>query len=328
MTTDPTLQSSSLETLDNILLLIEKELNQSKQAIQTNLETEVPFLTEIIQYITSTGKTPLRSITLALSARLFSYSGSEVPHISSVLEYLNTAAALHQKVVLTEEFRRQQKEMLNIWGNEASILLGDYLLSISFKTMTRLGNFSLLEIIAETTQSIARGQVLSISPFSWDEAESHALEIIRHKKASLQMAAAKSGAVLGEAPPEIQEALSQYGLNLGIGVELKKEMACIQEPARLLSALNIGHTSFPLCHLMQQMQAQNQQTALQEILEQKDLSMDHVQEIQSYFDQYQTLDYTRSQIQYYLEQSQLALAPLADLNPILLRRLTQLSLEF
>ncbi|MBF0277827.1 MAG: polyprenyl synthetase family protein [SAR324 cluster bacterium] len=327
MSKSPTVENASLETLAGIAQFVENELDQSKKAIQSNLEIYVPFLQEVIEYINTTSKSPLRSITLALSARLFSYSGEMLPHVSSVLEYLNTATALHQKIVMTEEFRRQQKEMLSIWGNEASVLLGDYLLSISFKTMTRLGNFPLLEIIAQATQSIARGQVLSISPFSWDSAESHALEVIQNKKASLYKAAAKSGAVLGGADPEVQQALSQYGLNLGVGIQLKKDLAIVNDPHLFLSSLKIGHTLFPLCRLMEEMQLQNQQDALKQILDRDEISEHDLQKISSFFKQYQIFDYTRFQVNQYLQKSREALVPLKEMDPSILHKLAQLALE-
>ena len=303
--------------LDEIVAPIQVELDLGKQAIQNNLDGQLPLLAEVIDHIHASQKLPLRSILLALSARLFSYTGSEVPHIASVLEYLNTAAALHQKIILNVEFRRYQKVLSNIWGNEASVLLGDYLLSIAFKTMTRLGNFQLLDTISATTQSIAKGQLLSISPFSWNHAESHALEIIHYKKASLFMAGVKSGAILGNANPEIQWALNDFGFNLGMGVVLKKELATMHNLDSLAVAIKKNNLHFSMCALMQKMHARGEQSCLEKLLSQlshKNFSGAGEERLQFLFQENRIYDHTWKLIKNYFENSKSALAPLTELD--------------
>ena len=303
--------------LDKIFAPIQAELDLGKQAIQNNLDGQLPLLAKVIDHIQAAQRIPLRSILLVLSARLFSYTGSEVPHVASVLEYLNTAAALHQKIILTEEFRRNQKDLSNIWGNEASVLLGDYLLSIAFKTMTRLGNFELLDTISATTQSIARGQVLSISPFFWKDAESHALEVIRNKKASLFMAGVKCGAILGNASQEIQQALNDFGSNLGMGVVLKKELSHMQNLDLMIVAFEKNNLQFPLSALMRQMHVRGQQTDLEQLLSnlaQENFSEAYGEKLQSFLRENRIYDYTQKLIANYLDESERALIPLTHLD--------------
>ncbi len=326
MITPDVIQASSLQTLDDIVALVKEELNHSKQAIHTNLEKQLPFLADVIQHMINSHKIPLRSIVLSLTARLFLYSGEKLRHVSSVLEYLNTASTLHQKIVLTEDHRRKQKAVRNIWGNEASVLLGDYLLSISFQTMTRLEDLDLLEKIAIATQSIARGQVLSISPFAWDSATNHYLKVIQNRKASLFVAAADSGAILGKAGIDAQKVLREYSLNLGIGVQLKKDLADADNLQILKARLNKNHIFFPLCYLMEVMQQNGKATLLKQILDCKELSEDHVQQIQLYFEEYHVYEHTSFCIQSYLQQAESALIDLNHLDITPLLRLAQCAL--
>jgi len=120
-------QPISLSSFHEIEQLIQKELQQSRQKVENNLGTELPFIREILPHILNKQNKLLRPMVLILSAKLFIDTNEKVSDIASVLEYLNIATVLHQKIILTEEFRRQQKEFTNIWRNEASILLGDYL---------------------------------------------------------------------------------------------------------------------------------------------------------------------------------------------------------
>ena len=312
--------------LDEIVVPIQTELDLGKQAIQNNLDIHLPLLAKVIDRMHDSQKLPLRSILLSLSGRLFSYTGNELPHVASVLEYLNTAAALHQKIILTEEFRRYQKVFSNIWGNEASVLLGDYLLSIAFKTMTRLGNFELLDTISATTQAIARGQLLSISSYSWNHAESHALEIIQNKKASLYMAGVKCGAILGKANPEIQQALNEFGFNLGMGVELKKELAIIHNPNLLRMAVKNNNSIFPLCALMQKMYTRRQQSCLEKIMSrfsQNNFSVACEERLQFLLQENLIYEHMRNLIHNFLEKSERALTPLTHLDTSFLFKFAQ-----
>ncbi len=326
MTVPDQTPASSLQTLDDIAALVKEELDHSKQAIQTNLEKQLPFLADVVQHMVNSHNPSLRSIVLALTARLFSYSGEDLRHVSSVLEYLNTASTLHQKIVMGENLRRKQKMIRNIWGNEASILLGDYLLSISFQTMTRLGDMDLLEKIAIATQSIARGQVLSISPFSWNAATNHYFKTIENMKASLFIAAAETGAALGNANADEQKLFRQYGLNLGIGVQLQQDLEDADKLSVLRARLNSNRMFFPLCCLMEMMRQNGKEPLLKKILDHKEVSADHSEQIQSYFQEYRVYEYTSSSITSCWQQVELTLAELDHLGISPLRQLAKCSL--
>lgn len=310
---------SSFEELDALFAPIQEDLLESQKALHENIDSQLPWMAEVLGHIQTSSVPPFRSIVLAFTTRLFSTSAHELPHVASVLEYLNMAATIHQHIVLTEESRRKQETLSSIWGNEASVLLGDYLLAISLKTMTRLGNFELLDTIATTTKSIARGQVLAIAPFSWEKAESHMIEILQNRNASLFWAGAQSGAILGKATPDIQKTLSDYGLNLGLGIQLKDDLAAAQDSKTLQGYLEKRHLFFPLTHLMEQMHRRGETGFLKKLLAQKDFSASHLQTLHAYFQQFQVYDYTHQQIESYLKRSENALTalPHLDVSPLL-----------
>lgn len=304
--------ASSFAELDDLQVSLQKELTESRQAVRANLESHLPWLEEVLAHMETFP--PFRSLVLALSTRLFADTGEEPRHVSSVLEYLHMAALIHQNIVLTEEMRRTQKALSSIWKNEASVLLGDYLLAISFQTMTRLGNFELLDTISATTKAIARGQVLSISPFSWNEAKAHMLAIVQNRDASLFQAGAKSGAILGKAPPKIQEALRDYGFHLGMGIQLWQDLAAAQNRETLRQHLENRHLFFPLCCLMEQMQQQGEAELLKKILDAPSFSENDLRTLQDYFQQFEVYAETHQTLTHHLQQSTESLAGLKNLE--------------
>jgi len=307
-------QTPSILTLDDIENLIQEDLEQSKRKIQSNFGTQLPFIKNILPFILNDQRKLFRPMVLILSTRLFTDSRDKIFHTASVLEYLNTAAIMHQKIIITEEFRRKQKDLTELWGNEASVLLGDYLLSISFQIMTSLENLDLIEIIAETTKSIAEGQVLSISEYSWSDAEEHYFQTIENQKVSLYTAAAKCGGILGNASSAEIDALSKYGFHLGMVIQLSKDLKHLSNSKILKARLIKNHTFFPLRHLMQKLEEKGLQKNLKEILSFEEISIQHAKEIFSYFEKFHVEEYTKSHLDYHLQQTEKSLSPLSHLN--------------
>ena len=145
---------------EKILKENEYYIKQIQNAVRNNIGFSLPFSSEIAKNIMVSDKIPTRALVLLKSATLFDKPDQAVFEIGSTLELLNTASNLHQHIRNTENARRLHKHFKNIWGNEVSVLLGDYLLSISFKILTRLGNLDVLECISLATKNISHGQVL------------------------------------------------------------------------------------------------------------------------------------------------------------------------
>ena len=140
---------------ETILKENEYYLKQVQNAVRNNIGASLPFSAEIANHIMVSDKIPTRALVLLKSASLFDKPDQAVFDIGSTLELLNTASTLHQHIKTPENSRHLHKHNKNIWGNEVSVLLGDYLLSISFQILTRLENLDVLECISLATQNIS-----------------------------------------------------------------------------------------------------------------------------------------------------------------------------
>ncbi|MGK5095240.1 polyprenyl synthetase family protein [Deltaproteobacteria bacterium TL4] len=227
-----------------------EDLSQIKLAIRSGLKEHLPFLSEIIQYLVESQEVSWRSLVLLMSTQVFTPITRDTHQIGSVLEYLHVAAKMHRHIGNAETLRRYQKQLLGIWGNEASVLLGDYLLSRSFQTLTQLGNLEILDAVSLTTQLISRGQVLEISEPFYQFKEVKYLEMLECKTASLVGAAAKSGAILGKANEALQHDFYEYGLCLGKAIHLRKDLEVAQNPLKLQELLERQEANFLICHVL------------------------------------------------------------------------------
>ena len=189
-----------------------------------NIGDSLPFSSEIANHIMVSDKIPTRALVLLKSASLFDKPDQAVFDIGSTLELLNTASIYTSILKTTENSRRLHKHNKNIWGNEVSVLLGDYLLSISFQILTRLGNLDVLECISLATQNISHGQVLEISEPPHSATIKHWRRVISGKFAGLFGAGAQSAAYWGGADNLTASILFSFGEHVGMAVQLKTDL--------------------------------------------------------------------------------------------------------
>jgi len=213
-----------LSPFEEILKENEYFLKQVQNAVKKNIGDSLPFSSEIANHIMVSDKKPTRSLVLLKSASLFNKPDQTVFEIGSTLEFLNTASTLHQHIKTTEDARRLHKNCKNILGNEVRVLLGDYLLSISFQILTRLGNSDVLECISLATQNISHGQVLEISESPHSATIKHWRRVILGKFAGLFGAGAQSAAHWGGADDLTASNLFLFGEHLGMAVKLKNDL--------------------------------------------------------------------------------------------------------
>ena len=230
------------------------ETQRVNDAIRSNLQGPVPFLTDIIQFLIDSHYTPYRSFLLLRSCGLFlDESPAAAYHTASTLEFLHTAAVLHRNITHTDRTRRELRSLENLWSNEASLLLGDYLLSISFQTLTRLEQLEVLESVSSATKSIARGQILEVAErFPTISAQS-CLQVYREKAASLLAAAARCGGIWGGANHSQQKALFHYGEHWGVALVLLEDLRLVQEEERFREKLETRQTLYPLSWWLEQL---------------------------------------------------------------------------
>jgi len=201
--------------------LVESEINAVNQLIRTEMNSDIALINTLGEYIIQSGGKRLRPLILLLGAKALSYEGEHHLTLAAVIEFIHTATLLHDDVVDASTLRRGNPTANDVWGNEASVLVGDFLYSRSFEMMVRAGSMPVMEIMAVTTNVIAEGEVLQLlNAHVAETTEAAYLETIYRKTARLFESAAQLGGVIAEANPEQTQALASYGKHLGNAFQL------------------------------------------------------------------------------------------------------------
>lgn len=207
--------------LTNLHNLLTKDLNKVEQLIASNLSSRIALIQQIGNRIVHGGGKRLRPMLLLLCTKACGYEGADQITMAAVIEFIHTATLLHDDVVDNSMLRRGQATANNVWGNEAAVLVGDFLYSRAFQLMVGVENLAILKIIADATNAIAEGEVLQLlNQYNPETSEQAYLQTIRNKTAKLFEAAAETGAVLAQSRPHIQSAWAQYGLHVGTAYQL------------------------------------------------------------------------------------------------------------
>jgi len=205
----------------SIKQLVEAETAAVNQLIVRELSSDVVLINQIGNYIVTSGGKRLRPMLLLLAAKALGYAGHEHIVLAAVIEFIHTATLLHDDVVDESSLRRGQNTVNSLWGNAASVLVGDYLYSRSFELMVGINRMRVMEIMSGTTTAIAEGEVLQLLNCNNPAAtEDKYLEVIARKTAILFSAAAQLAAVLKGASTDVENGLKEYGLRLGIAFQL------------------------------------------------------------------------------------------------------------
>ena len=206
--------------MDFVLKLLNDEVRRVEEQFRDDLESRVPLIRKVGEYVLASGGKRVRPMIVLLSARLANYQGDSHIGLASVVEFIHTATLLHDDVVDSAVLRRGQDSANSVWGNEASVLVGDFLFAKSFSLMVRAGNLKILETLSDATTQMAEGEVLQLIGTSDIEIdEKRYIEVVQNKTAVLLSAASRCGAILGDCSREAEEALAAYGMDLGIAFQ-------------------------------------------------------------------------------------------------------------
>jgi octaprenyl-diphosphate synthase len=207
--------------IDDIRGLVEADAQAVDQLILKRLRSDVALINELGRYIINSGGKRLRPLLVLLAARACGYQGKAHIELAAVIEFIHTATLLHDDVVDVSDMRRGKETANAIWGNEAAVLVGDFLYSRSFEMMVSVGSMRVMEILSTTTNVIAEGEVLQLlNCHDPDTTEDRYRDVIRCKTAKLFEASAQLGGVLGESGRLIERALARYGMHLGTAFQL------------------------------------------------------------------------------------------------------------
>ena len=186
-----------------------------------NLDSRVPLVKEIADYLVDSGGKRLRPLLTLLTAKLFGYQGDEHIKLATVIEFLHTAMLLHDDVVDESDLRRGKKTANVKWGNAPSVLVGDFLHSRAFELMVEVGSMEVMAILSRATNIISEGEVQQLCHIKNPKTtENQYMEIITRKTATLFQAAAQSGAIIAGANKDEITAIGDYALHLGIAFQL------------------------------------------------------------------------------------------------------------
>ncbi|HMA89880.1 MAG TPA: polyprenyl synthetase family protein [Burkholderiales bacterium] len=200
---------------------VAEDMRRVDALIRERLESDVPLVRQVAEYIVAGGGKRLRPALLLLAAGALGYRGNAHTELATVIEFIHTATLLHDDVVDASELRRGRETANAAFGNAASVLVGDFLYSRSFQMMVRVENMHVMQVLADATNTIAEGEVLQLMNCHDPEVgEQRYLEVIRRKTAKLFEAAARLGAVLAGAPQGVEEGFARYGLHLGTAFQL------------------------------------------------------------------------------------------------------------
>jgi len=208
-------------TLDRLQALVREDLNLVNQVVVNRMQSDVPLIPQLAGHIVASGGKRLRPMLTLAAARMCGYGGDRHISLAACVEFIHTATLLHDDVVDESALRRGSATANALWGNQPSVLVGDFLFSRAFQLMVEDGSLEVLRILSRASAVIAEGEVLQlITTNDTETTEDAYLDVISAKTAALFAAACRVGAVVAEGPKAETEALESYGRNLGIAFQL------------------------------------------------------------------------------------------------------------
>ena len=215
------LSANSKYPIHDLQELIHDDMQLVDQLIQTNLRSEIPLINQVGHYIANSGGKKFRPMLLLLIAQYFSYHGKQHINLAATIEFIHTATLLHDDVVDGSLLRRGQQTANQLWGNEASVLVGDFLYSRAFQMMVKTDSIPIMHVLSETTNTIAEGEVQQLlHNHNPNITEADYMSVIRKKTAKLFEATGKIAAILSQCSAMDEKKMAQYGLHLGTVFQL------------------------------------------------------------------------------------------------------------
>ena len=250
---------TDLESADRLASIrgpVERDLAAVDVRIVENLDSRAPLIRETGEYLIGQGGKRVRPLLALLAARAFGYGGRSHVDTAVIIEFIHTATLLHDDVVDRSTMRRGNRTVNAIWGNEVSVLVGDFLFSRAFQLLVEMGNHSIMRIMADTTNVIAEGEVLQLASRHDPHAtEARYLEVVACKTGKLFEAAARVGAVLADRCEGAERRMTEFGASLGIAYQLVDDVLDYRGSAATIGKnigddLADGQPTLPLIHAM------------------------------------------------------------------------------
>ena len=301
--------------LDNFKQLLAADMAAVDQVIRTRLHSEVLLVNQVGEYIVNSGGKRLRPALAVLSALAFDYRGTHHHDLAAVVEFIHTATLLHDDVVDESDLRRGRDTANALFGNAASVLVGDFLYSRAFQMMVEVGEMRVMQTLADATNIIAEGEVLQLlNCHDADVEADNYMKVIHYKTAKLFEAAMRLGAILAKSSSADEEAAARYGMHLGTAFQLVDDVldysANESETGKHLGDdLSEGKPTLPLIYAMEH-GTPEQAAVVRGAIEQGDVGK--FGEVLQIIHDTGALDFTRARAMQEVELACVAIAGLAD----------------
>ncbi|MBX3696422.1 MAG: octaprenyl diphosphate synthase [Dokdonella sp.] len=302
-----------MRSLADVQTLAAPGMSAVNALIRSRLASDVVLINQISEHIISSGGKRLRPMLHLLAARAAGYQGNDHVPLAALIEFIHTSTLLHDDVVDESDLRRGRKTANALWGNAASVLVGDFLYSRSFQMMVELDSMRIMRILADTTNRIAEGEVLQLLNIgNADTSEQAYLDVIERKTAVLFSAATRLGAVLAGLPRDQEEALARYGLDLGYAFQIADDVLDYVSDAETLGKnigddLAEGKPTLPVIHAIAN-GTPEQAASLRRAIESGGL--DSLDNIVAAIRDTGALEHARSRAEHYARSAQSALSTL------------------
>jgi octaprenyl-diphosphate synthase len=282
-------------SFESVKALVEDDLRQVDAVIRNRLASDVVLVNQIAEYIVGSGGKRLRPLVVVIAAKACGYQGTRHPEAAAIIEFIHTATLLHDDVVDGSKLRRGRDTANEVWGNEASVLVGDYVYSRSFEMMVSLESMRIMDVMAGATNKIAEGEVLQLlNANDPDTTEQRYFEVIYRKTAKLFEAGAQIAAILSGVSPSIETAMAAYGRHLGTAFQLVDDVLDYQSNSAELGKnlgddLAEGKPTLPLIYALRT-GTDEQRTLIRRAIEEG--SLEHLQQITAAIESTGGLAYT------------------------------------
>ena len=270
---------------DDVAALVSDDIEAVDRLIIKSLDSDVPLVSKVSEYIVMSGGKRLRPLIVLLAARALGYEGDQHISAAAIIEFIHTATLLHDDVVDSSERRRGKFSANTVFGNQASVLVGDFLYSRSFQMMVDIGDMRIMHILADATNTIAAGEVMQLmNVHDPDTSEEDYQQVIYRKTAKLFEAGAQIAAVLADRDPGDEASMIRYGQDLGTAFQLIDDALDYNASADELGKnlgddLAEGKATLPLIHAMRVGNEAQRELIRAAILEGGLGQMDQIQEI-------------------------------------------------
>lgn len=308
---------NSIQSIDDVLKITQADMDLVNTTIRASLDSHVVLIKQISTYIINSGGKRLRPILVVLMAQAFGYKGKNNIQLAAIIEFIHTATLLHDDVVDESDMRRGNKTANEVWGNSASVLVGDFLYSRAFQMMVSIGNLKVMDILANATNTISEGEVMQLLNIgNLNITEEQYYKVIQNKTAQLFEAGCELSALISSNDEQLIKKMAKFGKYLGMAFQIADDMLDYSIDNNKLDKnigddLAEGKLTLPLIYLLENGTAEDKRVISEAIESQ---STKHLITIQKRINETPALKYTQDKANEFAHLAKEQLLDLPDSN--------------